>query len=91
MTAPALYVWRVLLPEPLGLKLFDDNAPGAVVIAAVTVASEVCPYATVTYSLAILPPAPQALLAPVTQVLPGLGTFKRHGAPRGCGPTRVER
>ena len=83
--------WPALLPPPLGLKLFDDGAPGAVVVAAMPVASEACPCATVAYRLTILPPAPQALLAPVTQVLPGLGTSKRHGSPRGCSPTRVER
>jgi hypothetical protein len=41
------------------------------------------------YRLAVLPPAPEALLAPVAQVLPGVRTSKRHASPRGCVPTRV--
>jgi hypothetical protein len=51
-------VWPALLPEPLGLKLFDDRAPSAVVVAAVAVATETCPCAMAAYRLAILPRAP---------------------------------
>ena len=79
-------VWPVLLRQPLGLELLDDRAPSAVVVAAVPVTSQARPRTMVAYRLSILPPAPQALLAPVTQMLPGLGTSKRHGETRGCLP-----
>lgn len=71
------------------MKLFDDNAPGVLVVTAVPITSEVCPRAMGAYRLAVLPPAPEALLAPVAQVLPGVRTSKRHAFPRGCVPTCV--
>ena len=60
------------------VKLFDENSPGEMVVTAVPVMSEVWPRALDAHSLAILARAPEALLAPVAQVLPRVRASKRH-------------
>lgn len=65
-------------PLPIKVKLFDENAPGETVVTAVPVTREVWPSALDTDSLAILPRAPEALLAPVAQMLPRVCASKRH-------------
>lgn len=72
------------------VELFDENSPGEMVVTAVPVTSEVWPRALDAQSLAILPRAPEALLAPVAQVLPGVRASKRHGCPHDRRSTRVE-
>jgi hypothetical protein len=72
------------------VKLFYDNAPGEMAVTAVPVTREIWPRALDAHSLAILPRAPEALLAPVAQVLPRVRTFKRHAASGGRVSTRLE-
>jgi hypothetical protein len=72
------------------LKLLDENAPGEMVVTAVAVTREVRPRALDAHSLAILPRAPEALLAPVAQVLPRVRASKRHASLCGRVLTRVE-
>jgi hypothetical protein len=76
-------------PLSVKVKLLDENAPGEMVIAAVPIMREVRPRALDAHSLAILPRAPEALLAPVAQVLPRVGASKRHASPCGRISTRV--
>jgi hypothetical protein len=77
-------------PLSVKVKLFDENAPGEMVVAAVPVIREVWPRALDAHSLAILPRAPEALLAPVAQVLPRVRASKRHASLCGRVLTRVE-
>jgi hypothetical protein len=72
------------------VKLFDENSPGEIVVTAVPVMSEVWPGALDAHSLAILARAPEALLAPVAQVLPRVRASKRHAGPHDRRSTRVE-
>ena len=62
------------------VKLFDENSPGEMVVTPVPVMGEVWPRAPDAHGLAILPRAPQALLAPVAQVLPRVRASKRHAS-----------
>jgi uncharacterized protein (DUF433 family) len=78
-----------LSPLSVDVKLFDENAPGQMVVTAVPITSEVWPRAPDAHSLAILPRAPEALLAPVAQVLPRVRASKRHASPCGRVSTRV--
>ena len=72
------------------VKLFDENAPGEMVVTAVPVTREVWPRALDAHCLAILPRAPEALLAPIAQVLPRVRASKRHASSCGRISTRVE-
>jgi hypothetical protein len=72
------------------VKLFDEGSPGEIVVTAVPVMSEVWPCALDAHSLAILARAPEALLAPVAQVLPRVRASKRHVCPHDRRSTRVE-
>ena len=72
------------------VKLFDENSPGEMVVTAVPVMGEVWPRALDAHSLAILSRAPEALLAPVAQVLPRVRASKRHACPHDRRSTRVE-
>jgi hypothetical protein len=67
-------------PSSTKVKLFDETAPSDMVVAAVSVMREVWPRALDAESLAVLPRAPETLLAPVAQVLPGVRAFKRHAS-----------
>jgi hypothetical protein len=60
------------------------------VVTAVPVTSEVWPRALDAHSLAILPRAAEALLAPVAQVLPRVHASNRHAYPHDRRSTRVE-
>ena len=70
------------------VKLFNEHAPGEMVVTAVPVMRQVRPCALHAHSLAILPRAPEALLAPVAQVLPRFRAFKRHASLCGRVSTR---
>ena len=77
-------------PLSAKVKLFDENSPGEMVVTAVPVTREVWPRALDAHSLAILPRAPEALLAPVAQVLPRVRASKRHAYPHDRRSTRVK-
>jgi hypothetical protein len=77
-------------PLSAKVKLFDENAPGEMVVTAVPVTREVWSRALDAHSLAILPRAPEALLAPVAQVLPRVRASKRHACPYGRRSARLE-
>jgi hypothetical protein len=76
-------------PLSVTVKLFDENAPGEMVVAAVPVTGEVWARALDAHSLAILSRAPEALLAPVAQMLPRVRASKRHASSCGRISTRV--
>ena len=80
---------RCVAPLSAEVKLLDENAPGQMVVTAVPVTREVWPRALDAHSLAILPRAPQALLAPVAQVLPRVRASKRHASSSGRVSTCV--
>jgi len=71
------------------VKLLDEKAPGEMVVTAVPVTREVLSRALDAHGLAILPRAPEALLAPVTQVLPRVRASKWHGSSSDRISTRV--
>lgn len=77
-------------PLSAKVKLFDEDAPGVMVVAAVPVTREVWSRALDTHGLAVLPRAPKALLAPVAQVLPRVRASKRHARPYGRRSTRLK-
>jgi hypothetical protein len=78
-----------VVPLSAKVKLFDENAPGEIVVTAVPVTRELWPRALDAHCLAILPRAPEALLAPIAQVLPRVRASKRHASACGRISTHV--